>query len=142
MDRRTFNKILGITWSIDPLFMKPLKKTKPYISQKSHIGLIAPSGRLSAQHLEKAKSNLDALGLNYSFSKHVAESDGYLAGADHIRIHDLHAMYDNPEIDAIWCVLATAILRHSTQQSIKEQEAHVFMDQWLHLPCHSIPLII
>lgn len=123
MDRRTFNKILGITWSIDPLFMKPLKKTKPYLSQKSHIGLIAPSGRLSAQHLEKAKSNLDALGLNYSFSKHVAESDGYLAGADHIRIHDLHAMYDNPEIDAIWCVRggygATRIIDYLDYKLIK-----------------------
>jgi len=105
MNRRTFNKLLGIgLGTLDHSFMKPLMKKKEYISKESHIGLIAPSGRLTQTKLQKAKKNLDVLGLKYTFSKYAAESDGYFAGTDAMRIHDLHAMYDNPEIDAIWCI--------------------------------------
>jgi len=84
--------------------MKSTKKTKRYIHSDSHIGLIAPSGRLTEEKLEKAKKNLERLGLKYIFSKFSAESEGYLAGSDQKRIHDLHAMYADESIDAIWCV--------------------------------------
>ncbi len=106
MNRRNFNKTLSTTIAfstLDSTFMKPFKHKKPYLTKHSHIGLTAPSGRLDPTKLEKAKANLDRLGLRYSFSKNIGAQDGYLAGADHLRIHDLHAMYANPEIDAIWC---------------------------------------
>jgi len=107
MKRRTFNAILsaGLMYgTISRSKMNAANKKTPYLRKDSNIGLIAPSGRLSEEKLAKAMKNLHGLGFKTNLAKNAMQTDGYLAGPDHVRIHDLHAMYADPEIDAIWCL--------------------------------------
>ncbi len=107
MHRRTFNKILstGILANSFPIkTMNTTTKKKRYLRPNSNVGLITPSGRITQEKLDKAIANIEALKINYTLADNVMANDGYLAGQDHLRIHDLHKMYADPDIDAIWCV--------------------------------------
>ncbi len=68
------------------------------------IGLITPSGFIKEEKLQKAVENIKSLGLKPVFSDSVLEKHGYLAGTDKSRLQELHAMYKDSNIKAIWCV--------------------------------------
>ena len=70
----------------------------------NNVALIAPSSPVAEEKLTKAIANLSALGLTISEGKNLRNRAGYLAGSDSERLADLHAAFENPEIDAIWCV--------------------------------------
>lgn len=73
------------------------------------IGIIAPSKHLREEHREylgKFKDYVeDELGLKVVFGKHIFEKDkfGKAAGTPEERAEDINKMFNNKEIDAIWC---------------------------------------
>jgi muramoyltetrapeptide carboxypeptidase len=119
MDRRNFNKRIT-TASIAmglPFFglghtaeeseyeckrklVKP-KRLKP----GDTIGLVTPAGPITELQLEKTIENIEGLGFKVKFNrKRILAKNGYLAGSDLLRADEVNLMFDNPDIDGIWCV--------------------------------------
>ncbi len=113
MDRRKFNKlILGAPLLLAPQQNLPaiggpygIKIKKPLRLQKGDkVGLIAPASAASQEKFEKAIFNLESLGLQVSVGNYAHEKTGFLAGSDEKRLSDLHRMYEEDSIKAIWAV--------------------------------------
>ncbi len=123
MKRKDFNKLvfLGaasgfVSCNVSsglPYQEKPTKenrfKQKKLIKPKrlkegDTIGLIAPGSPFSEDAYERALTNIARLGFKYKNAKNLFLNYGYLAGDDKRRIDDIHQMFADPEVDAIWCV--------------------------------------
>ncbi|SEM17900.1 muramoyltetrapeptide carboxypeptidase [Mesobacillus persicus] len=77
---------------------------KPKRLQKGDtVGVIAPAGTPQPEKLEKGLIFLNQLGLNIKLGNHVFNQQGYLAGTDEERVEDLHSMFRDKEISAIFC---------------------------------------
>jgi len=81
------------------IFLKPKK-----IFENSKIGLIAPSGYITEQQLEKAIKNVEKLSLKPIYTERILKKHGYLAGDDKNRLNDLEYMFDNKDIEAIFAI--------------------------------------
>lgn len=68
------------------------------------VALIATSSPPSAAKLEKALANLNGFGHRVVEGKSLRARHGYLAGTDSERLADLHWAFQDPEIEAVWCV--------------------------------------
>jgi muramoyltetrapeptide carboxypeptidase len=68
------------------------------------VGLIAPGGHSSDASIEKSVRNIEALGFRVRQGANLREVHGNYAGSVRQRIADLHAMFADPEIKAIWCI--------------------------------------
>lgn len=77
---------------------------KQLLKKGDKIGLITPAGFISKEKLDKAINNLTSLGLEPVYHKSVSEKEGYFAGTDKSRLNELHSMYEDNKIKAIWCV--------------------------------------
>jgi muramoyltetrapeptide carboxypeptidase len=83
-----------------PALLKP-KALKP----GDTVGLITPSTYVSdPDRLALARRTMDFLGLKYKFGRAVGKRDGYLAGSIADRVADLHAMFADPEVKAVFCI--------------------------------------
>ena len=82
--------------------MEKLLYPRP-LSPGATVGVITPSSSIGREELEKALQNLKSLGLKVELTPNVRVKKGFLAGTDEQRLDDLHAMFANPEIDAILC---------------------------------------
>ena len=67
------------------------------------VGIITPSSAIGRTEFEKSLSNIKAMGLQVRLTENLRVKKGFLAGTDEQRLADLHAMFSNPEIDAILC---------------------------------------
>ncbi|MBX2814714.1 MAG: LD-carboxypeptidase [Saprospiraceae bacterium] len=79
-----------------------LKPRKP--SPGSRWGLIAPGSPVPRKRIELAKKNVSSLGFEPVLGKHVDKELGFLAGKDEERLEDIHAMFEDDTIEAIWCL--------------------------------------
>ena len=111
MKRRTFQHILGWSLALSPLTGRAiLQENQPaLLSPKKlqpgdKVGLIAPGSPCPEDKIEKALANTRLLGLEPVLGKYVRNKYGYLAGHDGERLQDLHEMFRNQEIKAIWCI--------------------------------------
>ncbi len=68
------------------------------------IALIAPCSPPSEEKLTKGIANLTKFGFNIVEGKSLRARNGYLAGTDVERLADLHWAFQNPEIEAVWCI--------------------------------------
>jgi muramoyltetrapeptide carboxypeptidase len=70
-----------------------------------HLAVVAPSGWLDAERLERGCTLLRRLGFTVSIGAHVLDrhDNGYLAGADVDRAADLQAAWCDPGVDAVLC---------------------------------------
>ena len=68
------------------------------------IGLIAPSGHTSDEAIAKAVATIEGLGFKVALGKHLREVNGNYAGTVEHRLADLHAMFADPDIKALWCI--------------------------------------
>lgn len=69
------------------------------------VGLIAPaSADGDPARLEWALTNLRGMGLVPKAGRHVADVHGYLSGKDEDRAADIHAMFADPDVRAIFAV--------------------------------------
>ncbi len=76
----------------------------PRLREGDLIGLIAPSGHTSDESIAKAVARIEGLGFKVALGKHLREVHGNYAGTAEQRLQDLHAMFANPDIKALWCI--------------------------------------
>ncbi|MEM9886484.1 MAG: LD-carboxypeptidase [Bacteroidota bacterium] len=107
MNRRNFKKqIAGLALALplgkgltdQPVTIKPQRLNKGDI-----VGVIAPGSQINEKALEKGKRNLESLGLEVKFAKNIRAKRGFNAGTDEQRLEDLHTMFADRNIAAIWC---------------------------------------
>ena len=67
------------------------------------VGLITPGSYLSDDGLEKAIKNIESLGLKIKLGQHIRAERGFTAGTDAERLHDLHQMFADDTVAAVWC---------------------------------------
>jgi muramoyltetrapeptide carboxypeptidase len=82
---------------------RPLIKP-PRLREGELVGLIAPGGHTSDASIEKAVKRIEALGFRVKLGANLREVHGNYAGSVQQRIADLHAMFADPEVKAIWCI--------------------------------------
>jgi muramoyltetrapeptide carboxypeptidase len=66
------------------------------------VGLVAPSGVASEAQLERGIANLESLGLKPRLARNVRAARGGYAGTVAQRVEDLHAMFADREVRALW----------------------------------------
>ena len=79
-----------------------MKKPKP-LQKGDTIGIVSPAGIVDPGELEKGVRELEGLGFRVLLGRNVLKANRYLAGSDQEKVEDLHAMFLNPEIRAIFC---------------------------------------
>jgi muramoyltetrapeptide carboxypeptidase len=67
------------------------------------IGLIAPASPVKREALIEGAAALEALGFRVHYTPRIFDAERYLAGSDVARAEELHAMFADPEIKAIFC---------------------------------------
>ncbi len=110
MKRRTFCGSLA-AFSIMPLAGLGFTAgaggvTKPKALKKGDmVGIIAPGTAVSdPDALESAAEVINFMGLKPVFGKSVSKGPGYKTRPIGDRIDDLHSMFANPEIKAVYCI--------------------------------------
>ncbi len=69
------------------------------------VGLVAPSSYIfDLWDLDDVPPRLASLGLKCKFGRNVRARRGYLAGTEDERLADLHAMFADPEVAAVFCL--------------------------------------
>ena len=67
------------------------------------IGIISPAGPVNRSHLKMDLHFLKTKGFKVHVAPHVYDRQEYLAGKDQDRLSDLQHMFQNPDINAIFC---------------------------------------
>ena len=81
-----------------------MKNTAPRLVKGDTVGLVALSSAVEIEELGEALAFLDELGLRYKVSSTIGAKYKYLAGTDEERLAEFHAMVEDPEVKAIFCV--------------------------------------
>lgn len=68
------------------------------------IALIAPSSPVQDDKMAKGIANLTQFGFKIVEGKSLRAKNGYLAGTDDARLADLHWAFQDPAIEAVWCI--------------------------------------
>ena len=77
----------------------------PPLAAGARVALIAPSGPLlSSSAIDVALEQARSFGWDPMVGEHATARDGYLAGDDASRLHDLNAALRDDTIDGIWCL--------------------------------------
>jgi len=77
----------------------------PKLQKGDTVGLITPaSGAFESSAVRKGQQNLESLGYKVKLGKHIRDRYGYLAGSDEARADDLHRMFKNDNIKAIFAL--------------------------------------
>ncbi|NJB85688.1 muramoyltetrapeptide carboxypeptidase [Lewinella marina] len=107
MDRRTFTTRLAATLALPlPLAAAPARRrpeAPARLRKGDTIGLITPASYLDDDGLERAVTQIESLGLLVKLGRYVRAERGFLAGTDAERLGDLHAMFGDPQVSAVWC---------------------------------------
>jgi muramoyltetrapeptide carboxypeptidase len=83
--------------------MEPQKP--PRLKHGDLIGLVSPASRIAdTTRIERGVHYLESLGYHVLVGEHVTRQHGYLAGTDDERVADLHAMFENRNVKAIFCI--------------------------------------
>src|SRR3954470_15672393 len=80
-----------------PALRKPQR-----LKQGDVVGLVSPSGVLDDALAQRAVVNLEAMGFRVKPSPHLRAARGGYAGTVAERVGDLHAMFADREVRAIW----------------------------------------
>ena len=75
----------------------------PRLRQGDLIGVISPAGPVNEQDLQPGLETLRSSGFKVRLAPHVYDNRGYLAGDDGARLEDMHDMFRDPEVKAIFC---------------------------------------
>ncbi|MCB9081970.1 MAG: LD-carboxypeptidase [Lewinellaceae bacterium] len=114
MDRRQFSRNLALGAFLPGILSGRSVALPPEIQPDSlirprrliagdKVGLITPGSFIPDAALEKAVNNLEELGFSVVKGANIRAKRGYNAGTDQQRIDDLHRMFADPEIKAVWC---------------------------------------
>jgi len=109
MNRRKFSTQLAGLGMVLPFVQATVPK--PVALQKAErlekgdtVGLITPGSAIDKKGLEKAVKNIEDLKLKVKIGANVGAKKGFLAGTDEQRLNDLHAMFADDTVKAIWCI--------------------------------------
>ncbi|MBC7684659.1 MAG: LD-carboxypeptidase [Bdellovibrionales bacterium] len=86
---------------------KPMKRhliKPPRLSFGDTVGLIAPGGRTNNEAIEKAAARIEALGFRVRLGANLRAVHGKYGGSVQQRVDDLHAMFADKEVKAIWAI--------------------------------------
>ena len=67
------------------------------------IGVCSPAGPVEEEELRPGIKALESLGFRVSLSPHCLRKKAYLAGADELRLKDLHGLFQDEKVKAIVC---------------------------------------
>ena len=82
----------------------PVQKPKK-LNKKDVIGIIShASSPDEFSRIEKGVKYIESLGYRVKVGRHVGKNHGYLAGNDDERLEDLHAMFKDKNVNAIFTV--------------------------------------
>lgn len=82
-----------------PPLIKP-----PRLEPGDLVGIIAPGGHTSPKSIDKAVRNIESLGLRVKLGEHINEVHGNYGGTVAQRLEDLHAMFADPQVNAVWAI--------------------------------------
>jgi muramoyltetrapeptide carboxypeptidase len=105
--RRTFAVLLAAGMTAPAMAMGAPARAlvKPPRLQPGHvIGLVAPGGYTTEAAIDKAVRNIEGLGCRVKQGANLRAVFGNYAGTAQQRIDDLHAMFADPEVNAIWAI--------------------------------------
>jgi muramoyltetrapeptide carboxypeptidase len=84
--------------------MVPLPIIKGYRLQPNQtVGIIAPASPFNQSEISEGVKLLESFPLKIRQGEHIFDHMNYLAGSDNDRVSDLHRMFSDPEIKAIFC---------------------------------------
>jgi muramoyltetrapeptide carboxypeptidase len=87
------------------------------------VGIIAPGGHTSDGALAKAVANIESLGLRVRLGDNINYVYGNYGGTVAQRLEDLHGMFLDPEIKAVWAIRGgsgcISLLEHIDYQLIR-----------------------
>ncbi len=75
----------------------------PRLRPEDLIGIISPAGPVDESELQPDLELLESSGFRIHVAPHVYDRHDYLAGDDEARLSDLHAMFKDRKIKAIFC---------------------------------------
>jgi muramoyltetrapeptide carboxypeptidase len=75
----------------------------PSLKPGATIGVVSPAGPADAHELEPGLKRLAEEGFRLRLGPNILSRDGYLAGKDEVRVEDLHGMFVDAEIKAVFC---------------------------------------
>jgi muramoyltetrapeptide carboxypeptidase len=95
----------------------------PRLRRGDVVGLVAPGGYTSDASIEKAVQHIEALGFRVKQGNYLREVWGNYGGTVAARIADLHAMFRDPDVKAIWAIRGgsgcISLLRHLDYRLIR-----------------------
>lgn len=108
------------------------------------VGLVTPATYVSdPDRLWLAQRTIEALGLRCKMGRSVGRREGYLGGTIRERVEDLHAMFADPEVKAVFCVrggYGAAMLLDSLDYALIRRNPKIFLGYSditaLHLAIH------
>ncbi len=83
------------------IFVSAIKP--PRLLPNQAAGIIAPASPVKKEEISSALDLLQSFPLELRLGKHLLNSSNYLAGSDHDRISDVHHMFSDPNVKAIFC---------------------------------------
>ncbi|WP_104421665.1 S66 peptidase family protein [Neolewinella xylanilytica] len=107
MDRRRFTAALAtglalpFTTSAAPAPRRPLLPAR--LKRGDTVGLITPASFIDDDSLQRAYQQIEGLGLTVKPGRYLRSEHGFLAGSDRERLDDLHAMFADRDVKAVWC---------------------------------------
>ncbi len=117
LTRRSFNTRLGglLTTSLafssafagtaatsSPLVLRRKSVKPPALKRGDLVALFNPSGFADDALIQRSTVNLERLGFRVMQSAHIRASRGNTAGTIGQRLTDLHALFENREVRALW----------------------------------------
>jgi muramoyltetrapeptide carboxypeptidase len=114
MNRRNFSRLLiaapamavslsGLSTPASAVALRTQSLIKPSrLKTGDLVGLIAPGGVVDDALIEKCVKNLEAFGMRVKVSANIRAARGGYAGTVAQRVDDLHAMFLDKEVKAIW----------------------------------------
>ncbi|MEK7483442.1 MAG: LD-carboxypeptidase [Planctomycetota bacterium] len=104
------------------------------LQQNSTLGLLALSGPAPTEKILAGIELLKQLGFRIKIGESVFAKKGYLAGSAQLRAHDFIQMWQDPEIDAIFCTRGG----YGSMQVIPLIPTHIFSQPKIILGCSDL----
>ena len=107
MDRRRFTATLAAGLALPlaggtaPALRRPSEPVR--LKPGDTVGLITPASYVDDRALQRATEQIESLGLVVKPGRYLRAEKGYLAGTDQQRLDDLHAMFADRTVKAVWC---------------------------------------
>ncbi|MBW2077651.1 MAG: LD-carboxypeptidase [Deltaproteobacteria bacterium] len=75
----------------------------PRLKPNQTVGIISPSSPVEKSEISEGLQLLESFPLKVRQGRHLLDRINYLAGSDHDRVSDLHEMFSDTEVKAVFC---------------------------------------